>query len=54
MAGVNIKKDENNLLLLYHKFTNNIINEANKILNNGEINILICTPAVYDFLDCKM
>ena len=50
IAGVNIKKDENNLLLLYPKFTNNIINEANKKLNNGEINILICTPAVYDIL----
>ena len=50
IAGINIKKDENNLLLLYPKFTYNNINERNKKFINGEIDILICTPSVYDIL----
>ena len=50
IAGVNTKKDENNLLMIYPKFTYNIINERNKKFNNDEIYILICTPAIYDIL----
>ena len=53
IAGVNSKKDENLVLSLAPKITYNIINERNKKFNEGETNILICTPSVYDILQIK-
>ena len=51
IAGVNTKKEEILFLSLIPKITNNIINERNKKFNNGEVNILICTPSVCDILE---
>ena len=53
IAGVNTKKEENVFLSLSPKITYNIINERNKKFNEGEINILICTPSVSDILQIK-
>jgi len=50
IAGVNTKKEDNLLLSLSPKITYNTINERNKNFNDGETNILICTPSVYDIL----
>jgi ERCC4-related helicase len=53
IAGVNTKKDENNFLSLSTRITNNIIIERNKKFNEGEANILISTPSVYDILQIQ-
>ena len=51
IAGVNTKKEEYINLTLSTKITNNIINERNKKFNeDNNINILICTPSVYDII----
>ena len=50
ISGINTKKEEFNNLTLSTKITNNILNERNKKFNEGEANILICTPSVYDIL----
>ena len=53
VAGVNTKKDENFYLSFSIRITNNIINERNDKFNEGNTNILICTPSVYDILQIK-
>ena len=53
IAGVNSKNNDNLFFSISKKITNNIINERNKKFINGEINILICTPSVYDNIQIK-
>ena len=48
LTGINIKKEEILHLTLLTKTTYNIINETIKKYNSDEINILICTPSVFD------
>ena len=48
LTGINIKKEEISHLTLLTKATYNIINETIKKYNSDEINILICTPSVFD------
>ena len=50
IAGVNTKKEEYLYLSLSTKLTNNILTERIKRFNEGDTNILICTPSVIDNL----
>jgi ERCC4-related helicase len=50
IAGVNTKKEEYLFLSLSTKITNNVLNERIKRFNEGDTNILICTPSVIDNL----
>ena len=51
IAGVNTKKEENLILTLIPKITNNFINEKNKKFNIGDSDILICTQSICDILE---
>lgn len=51
IAGVNIKKEEYLYLSLTTKITNNVLTERIKGFNEGDTNILICTPSVYENLE---
>ena len=53
IAGINSKNDDSFFFSISTKFTNNIINERNQKFINEEINILICTPSVYDIIKIK-